>query len=36
MYREIAWMGWINNYRLARIQAKLKQLDEWLRNAKHS
>ena len=25
-------MGWINNYRLASIQAKLKQLDEWLRN----
>ena len=29
--REV-WMGWINNYRLASIQAKLKQLDEWLRN----
>lgn len=26
------WMGWINNYRLASIQSKLKQLDEWLRN----
>ena len=26
------WMGWVNNYRLASIQAKLKQLDEWLRN----
>ena len=22
------WMGWVNNYRLASIQAKLKQLDE--------
>ncbi len=30
------WMGWVNNYRLASIHAKLKQLDEWLRNAKHS
>ncbi len=29
--REV-WMGWVNNYRLASIQAKLKQLDEWLRN----
>ena len=29
--REI-WMGWVNNYRLASIQAKLKQIDEWLRN----
>jgi group II intron reverse transcriptase/maturase len=26
------WRGWINNYRLANIQAKLKALDEWLRN----
>ena len=26
------WMGWVNNYRSASIQAKLKQLDEWLRN----
>lgn len=26
------WMGWVNNYRLASIHAKLKQLDEWLRN----
>jgi group II intron reverse transcriptase/maturase len=26
------WMGWVSNYRLASIQAKLKQLDEWLRN----
>ena len=26
------WMGWVSNYRLASIQVKLKQLDEWLRN----
>lgn len=26
------WRGWINNYRLAHINAKLKALDEWLRN----
>jgi RNA-directed DNA polymerase len=26
------WMGWVNNYRLASIHAKLKTLDEWLRN----
>ncbi|MDX5339378.1 MAG: group II intron reverse transcriptase/maturase [Cyclobacteriaceae bacterium] len=26
------WRGWINNYRLASITAKLKSLDEWLRN----
>ena len=26
------WRGWVNNYRLARIHAKLKSLDEWLRN----
>lgn len=26
------WMGWVNNYRLASISAKLKSLDEWLRN----
>ncbi|MEB2787166.1 group II intron maturase-specific domain-containing protein [Algoriphagus persicinus] len=30
------WMGWVNNYRLASIQAKLKQLDEWLRNTQYS
>lgn len=24
--------GWVNNYRLASIQAKIKALDEWLRN----
>ncbi|MEB2779693.1 group II intron maturase-specific domain-containing protein [Algoriphagus sp. C2-6-M1] len=33
--REV-WMGWVNNYRLASIQAKLKQLDEWLRNTQYS
>lgn len=26
------WQGWVNNYRLASITAKLKSLDEWLRN----
>lgn len=26
------WRGWVNNYRLASIHAKLKSLDEWLRN----
>lgn len=26
------WRGWVNNYRLTSIQAKLKALDEWLRN----
>jgi RNA-directed DNA polymerase len=26
------WQGWVNNYRLASIQTKLKTLDEWLRN----
>ncbi len=26
------WKGWINNFRLANISAKLKALDEWLRN----
>ena len=26
------WKGWINNYRLCSIHAKLKALDEWLRN----
>jgi len=30
------WRGWINNYRLANIHAKLKALDEWLRTAKLS
>lgn len=27
-----AWMGWVNNYRLASITAKLKPLDGWLGN----
>jgi group II intron reverse transcriptase/maturase len=26
------WRGWVNNYRLASITAKLKSIDEWLRN----
>ena len=26
------WQGWVNNFRLASIQLKLKSLDEWLRN----
>lgn len=26
------WRGWVNNYRLASIHAKLKAIDEWLRN----
>lgn len=26
------WQGWIHNYRIANIQTKLKQLDEWLRS----
>lgn len=26
------WRGWVNNYRLASITAKLKAMDEWLRN----
>ena len=26
------YMGWVNNYRLASIQVKLKALDEWVRN----
>ena len=26
------WQGWLNNYRIANIYTKLKQLDEWLRN----
>ncbi|WP_425391890.1 group II intron reverse transcriptase/maturase [Ekhidna sp.] len=26
------WKGWVNNFRLANIHAKLKTLDEWLRN----
>jgi RNA-directed DNA polymerase len=26
------WKGWVNNFRLTNIHAKLKALDEWLRN----
>jgi RNA-directed DNA polymerase len=26
------WRGWVSNYRFANIDAKLKSLDEWLRN----
>ncbi|MEQ8882657.1 MAG: group II intron reverse transcriptase/maturase [Cyclobacteriaceae bacterium] len=26
------WRGWVNNFRLTNIHAKLKTLDEWLRN----
>jgi len=26
------WKGWVNNFRLSNISAKLKALDEWLRN----
>jgi RNA-directed DNA polymerase len=26
------YRGWLNNFRLASVQSKLKQLDEWLRN----
>ncbi len=26
------WKGWVNNFRLASVHAKLKSLDEWLRN----
>jgi group II intron reverse transcriptase/maturase len=29
---KVIWMGWVNNYRLASIHHKLKQLDEWVRN----
>ena len=29
---EEVWRGWVNNYRLASIHAKLKAIDEWLRN----
>ena len=29
---EEVWKGWVNNYRLTSIHAKLKKLDEWLRN----
>ncbi|WP_437438448.1 group II intron maturase-specific domain-containing protein [Polaribacter filamentus] len=30
--RPIHCRGWMNNYRLTNIYAKLKKLDEWLRN----
>jgi hypothetical protein len=30
------WRGWINNYRLVSITAKLKALNELWRNANHS
>ena len=26
------WRGWVNNYRMASIHGKLKNMDEWLRN----
>ena len=29
---KLVWQGWLNNYRIANIHTKLKQLDEWLRN----
>lgn len=29
---KLIYQGWINNYRLASIYTKLKQVDEWLRN----
>jgi group II intron reverse transcriptase/maturase len=29
---KLVWQGWLNNYRIANIYTKLKQLDEWLRN----
>jgi hypothetical protein len=29
---EEVWCGWVNDYRMASIDAKLKKLDEWLRN----
>ena len=29
---KLIWQGWLNNYRIANIYTKLKQLDEWLRN----
>lgn len=28
----LIYRGWLNNYRLGNLQAKLKSLDEWLRN----
>ncbi len=29
---KLIYQGWLNNYRLANLQTKLKKLDEWLRN----
>jgi len=29
---KLIYRGWLNNYRLGNIQAKLKKIDEWLRN----
>ena len=29
---QLIYRGWLNNFRLGRIEAKLKKLDEWLRN----
>lgn len=29
---KLIYQGWLNNFRLGNIQAKLKKLDEWLRN----
>jgi RNA-directed DNA polymerase len=29
---KLVWQGWLNNHRIANIYAKLKKLDEWLRN----
>jgi len=29
---KLIYQGWVNNFRLGNIQAKLKKLDEWLRN----
>ena len=29
---KLVYQGWINNYRLANLQTKLKKVDQWLRN----
>ena len=29
---KLVYMGWLNNFRLGNIRAKLKKIDEWLRN----
>lgn len=29
---KLVYQGWVNNFRLGNIQAKLKKMDEWLRN----